>query len=176
MASSQTATSCLCTGCHASGGVALPLAVCAPGVAANVPPAVTKTNAVRIPALGNLADGTLTTKVTYTSTTATAAASTGNTIGLGKGWYFRLRTCVAFHLHASVPASSCAERYVDTRSNSATIYTYAPPVTMSSQPRPDHPARGYFTSYVEVQYQSAGSWALSAHSWPDDRLQGAGSA
>ena len=150
-------------------------AVLAPSASANVPKAVTKTNAVRLSASVS-AIGTLTTKVTYTSTAATAAASTGNTIALVKGWYFRLRTCVAFHLHASLPVSSCAERYVDTRSNFRTINTYAPALTLSSQPRPTTQPWGHFTPSVEIMRQSAGSWQVHAHSWPDSGLQGAGIA
>jgi acetyl esterase/lipase len=152
----------------------LAVAVLAPGAVANVPKPVTKSNTVRIPALGNLADGTLTTKVTYTVAAATAAASTGSTIGLGPGWLFRLRTCVAYHRHGSSPVSSCAERMVDTRSNGATVYTYAPSVTLSAQPRPTTQPWGYFKPYVEVMHESGGSWPVDAHSWPDGGLQGAG--
>ena len=144
--------------------------------AANVPPAVTKANTIRVPALGNLADGTLTTKVTYAGTTATAAASTGNTIGLGKGYLYRLRTCVAYHLNGALPVSSCAERTVDTRANSATVYTFAPSVTLSGQPRPATQPWGYFTAFAEVMYQSGASWPITAQSWPDNGLQGAGIA
>lgn len=149
------------------------LAASAPAVA-NVPPSVTNTNPVRVPALGNAANGTLTTRVTYTDTAATAAASTGNTIGLGRGYYFRLRTCVAYHLSSTPPQSSCVERDVDTRANSATVYTYAPSVTLAGMPRPVAEPWGHFTSYTEVIYQNGATWPLSAHSWPADGLQGAG--
>jgi hypothetical protein len=86
----------------------------APAAAANVPAAVTKTNPVRVPALGNAAGGSLTTTVTYASTAASATASTGNTIGLGHGYLFRLRipfaqiTELADAMHAADPAA-----YVD---------------------------------------------------------------
>ncbi|HEV2785797.1 MAG TPA: hypothetical protein VGV67_05380 [Solirubrobacteraceae bacterium] len=154
--------------------VAFALAASAPAAVANVPPPVTKTNTVRVPALGNAANGTLTTRVTYTDAAATAAASTGNTIGLGRGFYFRLRTCVSYHLSSTPPRASCAERDVDTRANSATVYTYAPPVTLAGMPRPTTQPWGHFTSYTEVTYQSGTAWPLSAHSWPADGLQGAG--
>lgn len=61
-------------------------ALAAPGAQANVPPAVTNTNTIRIPADSDRADGTLTTRLTYTDTTATATAATGNTVGLGRGY------------------------------------------------------------------------------------------
>jgi acetyl esterase/lipase len=154
----------------------LGLAAAAPSASANIPPPVTKTNTVRVPGLGNLADGTLSTTVFYSTTTATATASTGNTIGLGRGFYFRLRTCVAYHLYARVPVSSCAERIVDTRTSTATVYTFAPSVTLSQQPRPTTQPWGYFTSYSEVLYLNGSAWLLSAHSWPDNELQGAGIA
>ena len=118
---------------------ALLCAVLAPAAHANIPPPVTKTNTVRLPAYGNVPDGTLTTKLTYQHATASAAASTGNTIGLGKGAVFTLTTCVAYHLQGAAPVSSCADRSVDTRANAATVYTYAPSVTLSGQPGP--PAR-----------------------------------
>ena len=154
----------------------LGLAVVAPCATANIPAPVTKSNTVRVPGLGNLADGTLSTTVSYSTTTATATAtaSTGNTVGLGKGFSFRLRTCVAYHLYGKVPVSSCAERTVDTRPNTATVYTFAPSVTLFSQPRPTAQPWGYFTSYTEVLYLNANTWSLSAHSWPDGELQGAG--
>ena len=148
-----------------------------PAAGANVPPPVTLTNTVRIPALGNAADGTLTTKLTYQSTTATAAASTGNTIGLGAGYQFRLTTCVAYHLQGKVPVSLCADRIVDTRANSATVMTYAPAVTLAGQPRPSGSAAwGYFTAYTEILQQTGSTYALVAHTWPDGALQGAGLA
>jgi acetyl esterase/lipase len=152
------------------------LAIAAAPAAANVPASFTKVNTVRIPSLANRADGTLTTRITFTEATATAAASTGNTIGLGTGFYFRLRTCVAYHLNGATPTSSCAERYVDTRASTATLYTYAPAVTLSGQPRATTQPWGYFTAYTEVLYLNAQSWPVSAHSWPDNGLQGAGIA
>lgn len=153
---------------------ALVVLYAAPLAAANVPPPVTKTNTVRVPGLGNAANGTLTTQLTYTNTTAKAAASTGSTIGLGRGFYFRLRTCVAYHRLTSLPVSSCAERNVDTRSNAGTVYTNAPAVTVSGQPRPTAPGRAYFTAYTEVMYLNGSTWPVAAHSWPDNGLQGAG--
>lgn len=155
------------------GGLAL-LGASAPAAAGNVPPPVTKANPMRVPALGNAINGTLTTRVTYTHVAATAAASSGNSIGLGRGFYFRLRTCVSYHLNAKAPLSRCAERDVDTRANSATVYTYAPSVTLSAMPRATVEPWGYFTAYAEVTYQSGTTWPLSAHSWPASGLQGAG--
>jgi acetyl esterase/lipase len=154
----------------------LGLAVVTSCATANIPAPVTKTNTVRVPALGNLADGTLSTTVSYSTTTASATASTGNTIGLGRGFYFRLRTCVAYHLYGKVPVSNCAERTVDTRASTTTVYTFAPSVTLFLQPRPTTQPWSYFTSYTEVLYLSANTWLLSAHSWPDNELQGAGIA
>jgi len=154
----------------------LALTVFAPSVAANIPAPVTKTNPVRDQAQGQMANGRLTTKVTYTDTHATAAAYTRNTIGLDRGFEFRLRTCVAYHLNAETPVSSCAERNVDTRSNTATVYTHAPRVTLPGQPRPTTQPWGYFTAYTEVMYLDGGLWPVHAHSWPDDGLQGAGIA
>jgi acetyl esterase/lipase len=153
----------------------LALGAGAPAASANVPSALTKANSIRVPSLGNYADGTLSTKVTFTTSTATAAASTGNTIGLGRGFLYRLRTCIAYHLGGSPPVSSCAERTVDTRANSATIYTFAPSVTLSGQ-RPSTQPWGYFTAFAEVMYQSGASWPVTAQSWPDNGLQGAGIA
>ena len=82
--------------------------------AATIP--ITKINTVRV-LTSAIADGTLTTKVTYTNTSASAAASTGDSIGLAAGSSFLLRTCLAYHLHGTPPVSSCATRSVDTRSN-----------------------------------------------------------
>ncbi|MEY2440739.1 MAG: hypothetical protein QOJ46_165 [bacterium] len=141
---------------------------------ANIPSPVTKANTLHVPALGGAADGTLTTTVTYTDTTATAATSTGNTIWLGKGALFQLTSCVAYHLYASAPVSSCADRQVDTRANTATIYTYAPSVALYNQQRPSGSLRfGYFTASVQVANASGSTWALASYSWPSDGLQGA---
>lgn len=146
----------------------------APAASANVPPPLTKVNTVRATAPGNAAVGTLTTRVTYTHAAATAGASTGNTIGLGPGLYFRLRTCVAYHLHGTAPQSRCAERDVDTRANTATAYTYAPTITLAAMPRPTTQPWSYFTAYTDVIHQSGTTWPLYAHSWPSTGLQGAG--
>jgi acetyl esterase/lipase len=154
----------------------LALAAVAPPAAANVPDPLTRTNAVRIPWTGNIANGALTTTVTYGDATATATASTGDTITLGKDFLFRLRTCVAYHLHGTLPVSTCDERTVDTRGSTGSVSTHAPTVTLSGQPRPTTQPWGYFTPYTQVQYQSAGSWPVLAQSWPDDGLQGAGIA
>jgi hypothetical protein len=154
----------------------LGLAAVTPSAAANVPPPVTKTNTIRVPVLGNSPDGSLTTTVTYSDTTASARSSTGNTIGLNTGYVFRLRTCVAYHLSGTPPVSKCAERTVDTSSNTAAVYTRAPTVTLPEQPRPTTEPWGYFTPYVEVDYQEASAWPVIAHSWPDGGLSGAGIA
>jgi acetyl esterase/lipase len=143
--------------------------------AAIVPAPVTKINTVSVLA-GGLSDGRLTTKVVYTDTAASAASSTGNTIGLAAGFSFLLRTCLAYHLSGTSPVSSCATRAVDTRSNDAAIYTYAPRVTLPGQPRPTSQPWGYFTTYTDVLYRNGSSWAINAHSWPADGLQGAGIA
>jgi acetyl esterase/lipase len=150
------------------------LAVAAPA-AANVPDPLTRIIPVRITWTGSVANGTLTTAVTYTDTTATATASTGDTISLGKGFVFRLRTCVAYHLYGALPVSSCDERTVDTRQNTGAVSTHAPTVALAAQPRPTTQPWGYFTPYTEVQYRSegTGSWAALAQSWPDDGLSGA---
>jgi hypothetical protein len=87
----------------------LALGTLAPRAAANVPARVIKTNRLRDPSL-DVGDGELTTEVTYTGASATAAASTGDSIGLEKGLTFLLRTCVAYHLYGATPLSSCAER------------------------------------------------------------------
>jgi acetyl esterase/lipase len=154
----------------------LSVAVVTSPAAANIPPPITKTSPVRVPASGNATDGTLTTTVTYGETDATATASTGATISLGRGWSFRLQTCVAYHLNATPPTSRCAERSVDTHANTGSVITYAPRVTLSRQPRPTTQPWGYFTTYTEVLYLSGGSWLVAAHSWPDDGLQAAGTA
>jgi hypothetical protein len=153
----------------------LACAACVPRAQANVAASVTRTNAVRDPATG-IANGELTTKVTYTGVSATAVASTGDSIALQAGSSFLLRSCVAYHLHGTTPLSSCAERTVDTTSNDATVHTYAPSITLARQPRPKTEPWGYFTAYVEVQVLRAGVWLTSAHSWPEDGLQGAGIA
>jgi acetyl esterase/lipase len=130
--------------------------------AANVPDPVAKTLPIRVPALGNTPDGSLTTTVTYTDTTVTARSSSGNTVRLSKGFLFRLRTCV--------------ERTVDTRANTESIVTRVPTVTLSARPRPTTQPWGYFKAYAEVLYQAGSSWPLIAHSWPDNGLRGAGIA
>jgi acetyl esterase/lipase len=144
--------------------------------AANVPPPILTTNPVRVPAHGNTTNGIMSTRVTYTDTTASATVSTGATVTLGKGWSFRLRTCVAYHLNAMPPESRCAERSVDTRANADSVFTYAPRVTLARQPRPTTEPWGYFTTYTEVLYLSGSTWSVAAHSWPDDGLQTAGIA
>jgi hypothetical protein len=93
---------------------------------------------------------------------------------LETGLTFLLRTCVAYHLHGETPLSSCAERTVDTRSNTDAVVTHAPPVTLARQPRPTTQPWGYFTAYAEVQAFDGSSWRVSAHSWPDDGVQAAG--
>jgi acetyl esterase/lipase len=143
--------------------------------AANVPDPVAKTLPIRVPALGNAPDGSLTTTVTYTDTTATARSSSGNTVRLSKGFVFRLRTCVAYHRYGTAPVTSYAERTVDTR-NTEAVVTHVPTVTLSAGPRPTTQPWGYFKAYAEVLYQSGSSWPLIAHSWPDNGLQGAGIA
>ena len=152
------------------------VAVVAPYAAANVPDPQTRINPVRVSWAGNVTNGTLTTEVTYSDTTATATASTGDTISLGHGYTFRLRTCLAYHVSGTPPVSDCAERTVDTRANSGPIETYAPTVTLIGQPRPTSEPWAYFTPYAEVLYQSGTAWPVVAQSWPDDGLQGAGIA
>jgi acetyl esterase/lipase len=154
----------------------LGLAVVAPSAAANVPDPVTKTTTVRVPSVGNAPDGSLTTMVTYTDTTASARSSSGTTVGLGSGYTFRLRTCVAYHLYGTAPVSRCGQRTVDTHGNTGSILTHVPVIALTEQPRPTTQPRGYFTAYAEVLYQSGSSWPLIAQSWPDDGLQGAGIA
>jgi acetyl esterase/lipase len=142
--------------------------------AAIVPRPVAKTLPIRVPALGNAPDGSLTTTVTYTDATATARSSSGDTVRLSKGFLFRLRTCVAYHLHGRVPVYRYVERTVDTRPNTESIVTRVPTVTLSAQPRPKTQPWGYFKAYAEVLYQAGSSWPLIAHSWPDNGLQDAG--
>ncbi|MEP6664336.1 MAG: alpha/beta hydrolase, partial [Verrucomicrobiota bacterium] len=156
--------------CGVGGAVVLALA---PSVRANVPPPQTKALAIRVPALGNANDGTLTTTVTYQNTIATAVATSGNTIWLGKGFEFRITTCVGFHAFGHVPDNRFASRDVDTRFNSGTIYTYAPSITYSVT-RPIS-GESHLTPYVHVLYKDAGGvYRLVSHSWPDNGLQGAG--
>jgi Prolyl oligopeptidase family len=154
----------------------LALAVAAPAAVANVPAAVTATSAVRDQPAGT-ANGLLTTTVTYTDTDATAAAATvPNPIALRPGFVFRLRTCVAYHLHGATPVSRCAERSVDTRENAEPVRRNAPSVTLAAQPRPTTQPWGYFTSYSEAGRVASDRWVYDAHSWPDGGLQGAGIA
>jgi acetyl esterase/lipase len=154
----------------------LGLAVVTSCAAANIPAPVTKTNPVRVPSLGNAADGSLTTTVTYTDTAASATSASGETIGLNDGFVFRLRTCVAYHLSGAPPLSKCSQRTVDTRPNTDTVFTHAPTVTLADQPRPTTEPWGYFTAYAEVLYQSGSSWPIIAHSWPSSGLRDAGIA
>jgi acetyl esterase/lipase len=151
------------------------LAVVAPAATANVPAPVSRTNALRDPARGD-ANGELTTRVTYTGSTATAVASTGDAIVLQPGLSFLLRTCVAYHLYGATPRSSCAERTVDTGANTDTVRTSAPSVTLERQPRPRSQPWAYFTAYAEVLAFDGSSWRVSAHSWPANGLPGAGIA
>jgi acetyl esterase/lipase len=148
------------------------VAVVASSAAANVPEAATRINPVRVPWTG-AANGTLTTVVTYGDTTATATASTGDSISLARGFVFRLRTCVVYHLYGTLPVPSCDDRIVDTRQSAGSVSTHAPAVTLSAQPRPTTQPWGYFTPYTEVRYQSGRSWSVIAQSWPDDGLHGA---
>jgi hypothetical protein len=150
------------------------MAVVAPAAAANVPDPVTNTNPGRSSSPDVTTGGNLTTRVTYSDTSATATASTGRPIGLRKGFSFRLFTCVAYHLYGTPPVSSCSERSVDTTANTHTVYARAPSVTLSDQPRPTTQPWGYFTAVTEVR--DARSLMLLAHSWPDNGLQGAGIA
>lgn len=160
----------------AAGIALLGVGVLAPSAVANAPAPIMKTSPVRMPALGDRPNGTLTTTVVYSNTAATATASTGDTISLGPGFSFRLRTCIAYHLDATPPMSRCAERHVDTSASTASVLTAAPRLMLSGQPRPTTQDWGYFTSYTEVLYQSGASWQVAAHSWPDDGLLGAGIA
>ena len=140
----------------------------------NVPPAQTIANTVRIPAHGGEADGTVTTAVTYTDKMVSATASTGNTIGLGQGFQFTMTTCVNWHRYGHTPLAYCSDRLVDTRSNSAIVYTNAPTVTLPDRPRPyGGDLWAYYDSYVEITYLSGSSYVLAAHSWPDNGLAGA---
>jgi acetyl esterase/lipase len=150
------------------------MAVVAPSAAANVPEPVTRINPVLIPWTGTTTNGTLTTQVTYSDASATATASSGDTIGLARGLSFRLRTCVAYHLYGTPPVSSCSERSVDTTANTDTVHTHAPSVTLSDQPRPTTQPWAYFTAVTEVR--NASPPTVLAHSWPDNGLQGAGIA
>jgi acetyl esterase/lipase len=152
---------------------ALAVSALAAPAAANVPDPVTRVNPVRIPWTGNVANGSLTTEVTYGDATATATASGGDAISLGTGFLFRLRTCVAYHLAGTPPVSGCDERTVDTRRGSGAVSVDPPTVTLSGQPRPTTQPWGYFTPYTEVRYQSGREWPVFAQSWPDDGLQGA---
>jgi acetyl esterase/lipase len=154
----------------------LGLAVFTSSAAANIPAPITESNTVHSPAPSNLARGTMTTEVTYTDTTATARAFTSAAISLPPGFSYRLRTCVAYHLNATPPVSSCAERTADTRAETAPILRRAPTVTLAAQPRPTTQPWGYFTPYVEVLSLNASVWTVSAHSWSDEGLQGAGIA
>jgi acetyl esterase/lipase len=154
---------------------ALATVVIAVPAEANVPDPITKTDPVRISETGT-ANGSLTTEVTYGETTAAATTSTGDTISLAGGSTFRLRTCVAYHLHGSPPVSHCAERTVDTRANTAPITTSAPSVTLPAQPRPTTEPWGYFTPYTEVLSLTPAPAKVIAHSWPGDGLRGAGIA
>jgi hypothetical protein len=121
------------------------LAVVAPSAAANIPDPITKSNTVHTPAPDNVARGAMTIEVTYTDATATARAFTSNAIALPPGFSYRLRTCVAYHLYATTPVSSCAERTADTRTETTTVRRRAPTVTLSGQPRPTTQPCGYFT-------------------------------
>jgi acetyl esterase/lipase len=154
----------------------LAVAVVVSPAAANAPATITKISPVRVSALADRPDGTLTTTVVYSDTAATATASTGDTIILSPGYSFRLRTCIAYHLEAMPPTSRCDERSVDTGASSWSVLTAAPRLMLSGQPRPTTQEWGYFTSYTEVLYLSGGSWLVAAHSWPDDGLQSAGIA
>jgi len=150
------------------------MALLVPTAFANVPEPVTKTDTIRDTASG-APNGTLSTRLTYTNATADAVASTGETIGLDSGRVFRLTTCVAHHLYGQPPVTTCADRTVDTRANTAIVYTYAPPVELAGQPRQRGSAAwGYFTPYAQVVDETGGTSSLVAHSWPDDGLQGAG--
>jgi hypothetical protein len=150
------------------------MAVVAPSAAANIPEPVTRIDPLRVPWAGDTTNGTVITRVTYSDTSATAAALTGDTIALGKGFVFRLFTCVAYHLYGMTPVSNCSERSVDTRANTDTVQTHAPSVTLSDQPRPTAQPWGYFTVVTEVR--DASSLMVLARSWPDNGLQGAGFA
>ena len=147
-------------------------AVSAPSAAANVPQRVTRINPLRSTSTNVTTGGALTTRVTYSDSSATARTSTQRTIGLRAGFRYRLLTCVAYHLNGTTPVSSCSERSVDTTADTRTVYTSAPSVTLADQPRPTTQPWAYFTAVTEVR--DASSLALLAHGWPDSGLQGAG--
>lgn len=161
---------------HAAALALLVLGVLTPCAAANVPAPVVKNNPVRFTPAGSQPNGTLTTTVTYTDTDATATASTAYTIRLQPGLFFRLRSCVAYHLYGQTPVSRCAERTVDTTANTTTVDAYAPRITLAAQPRPTTQPWGYFTGYTEVHSRNGASWQLRANSWPIWGLLGAGIA
>jgi len=161
---------------HAATLALLVLGLSAPCAAANVPAPIVKTNPIRFTPANSEPNGTLTTTVTYTDADATATASTAYTIRLQPGLFFRLRTCVAYHLNGQAPVSRCAERTVDTTSNTTTVDAYAPRITLAAQPRPTTQPWGYFTAYTEVHSRSGASWQLRANSWPIRGLLGAGIA
>src|ERR1044072_1039678 len=151
----------------------LALAGLSSAASTNVPPPVTKTNRLHVPALGDASNGRVTTRVTSTRTTATASASTGRTIRLEQGFTFKLTTCVAYHLYRTVPVSSCADRVADTRSAPGSTLASAPSVVLR-KPRPSRRSRfAYFKTSVQVAARSGADWVLASHSWPASGLRGA---
>ena len=95
---------------------------------------------------------------------------------LRNGRLFRVRTCVAYHLKETPPASRCAERSVDTCANTDSVFTHAPRVTLSRRGRPITEPWGYFITYTEVKYLSGSEWLVATHSWPGGGLRTAGIA
>jgi acetyl esterase/lipase len=150
---------------------------------AGAPMTVVRTNAIRASAPDSTPDGSLTTTVTYTAAAASAEASTADTVRLARGLRFKLTTCLTYHRRGSAPIARCADRYVDTRPNPATIRTGAPTVRLPDQPRPSGAASwAYFAGYTQVAFRSGsgvaagGGYTVAAHSWPGTGLQGAGIA
>lgn len=137
-----------------------------------IPATQSKNNAVRVvPA--NTYGGNLNTTVTYQPTTATAMATTGNSILLGKGFEFRLTTVIGYHAFGQAPDNRFASRDVDTRFNSGNISTSAPTIVHTVA----RPVTGeaHFTPYIHVLFKNSnGAYVLASHSWPNNGLQGAG--
>ncbi|MEP6697005.1 MAG: hypothetical protein ABJA34_09030 [Pseudonocardiales bacterium] len=148
-------------------------------------------NPIRIATLAESEDGVVTTRVTYTEKAATGEVRTTRSVALARGFRYKLSTCLTFHSDGSAPLTTCLDRLIDTRLAHGPVHATAPVVRLV-RPRPSGPVSwAYFAGYGQVTYAArtgaaakagAGSdvaadvFAVVAHSWPDNGLQGAGVA
>lgn len=145
----------------------LVLAPCASAQAATVPLDQTLSAPLKVDA--GFSVGTLSTRVSYTTSTATVSGSSAS-VALAKGNVFKTRTCVQTHLQGKAPAVSCKEVTTDTRGLLANISIAAPTATLSTA-RPAAGGSGYTDALLTVsQRMTDGSFKQVATTWTSSGL------